>query len=94
MGHTSGSISHLFNKSRRHRGHYFFHALFWNTVQRGRLFDDLPTRHTIPEHPGNSALEIKGYHFVLIDAVNATELEEVAGELLGGINVGVLLIAE
>ncbi len=45
----NNSDSHSLNTSRRDRGHYHFHTLFWNTVQRGGLFDDLLTRHSAPE---------------------------------------------
>lgn len=68
---------------RRHRGHYFFHALFRDAVELGDLFDDLTPGDAALKHRGDGPADPIRDLLFLIDAVNLAVLQEIAGELLG-----------
>jgi hypothetical protein len=81
-------------QSGRDRGHYLFHTLFRDTIERGGLFHNLPARHPTPEHPGNGALEIIRNLLVFINTVHAAILEGIPGNILCGPGIDVLLGSE
>jgi hypothetical protein len=71
----------------RDRGHYPLPHILRDAVQRRGLTNDLLTRHPIPGHPGNGALNFGGDLLILMDTGAVRIFEVVCREFLCRISV-------